>query len=56
MKEFRSKLSQKKEETKTKEQIVYVKTGYRVGIFEISIAVIVAILMIGIGIVYALIY
>jgi uncharacterized Zn finger protein len=53
---FRSKLSQKREEAKTKEPIVDAKTGYRVGLFEISIAVIVAIIMLIIGIIYALFF
>lgn len=56
LKEFRSKLSQEREEAKGKEPIVDTKTGYRVGMFEISIFVIVAVVMIILGIVYGLLY
>ena len=56
LKEFRSQLKQKREAPKGKELIVDAKTGYRVGLFEISIAVIVAVVMIILGIIYAMLY
>lgn len=56
LKEFRSKLNQKREAPQGKEPIVDAKTGYHVGLFEISIFVIAAIAMIFLGIVYALFF
>lgn len=56
LKEFKSQLKQKREAPKGKETIVDAKTGYRVGLFEISIFIIAAIIVLGIGIVYVLFF
>ncbi len=56
LKEFRSKLKQKREAPKGKEPIVDAKTGYRVGLFEIAVFIIAAILVIVIGLVYSLFF
>lgn len=53
---FRSKLKQKREKLKEKEMPVDVKTGYRVGMFRIIIFIAAAIIVLGIGLIYALLF